>query len=250
MMAILMPVFELLPMIALVAVALIASVLSAVTGFGGAVILLPVVVWVFGVRDAVPILTVAQLIGNLARAYFNRDELAWSVTAWFSVGAVPASVLGALLFVSAPVALLTRLLGVFLLGTVAYPHTKFGQQLRITRSGFLGVGALLGFLSALLGSVGPLAAPFFLSYGLVSGAYIGTEASTAVVMHLVKVVVYGRFALLDLASIATGLAIGVVLIVGSYVGKRLLVRVPTTVFPQIVEAVLIVSGLQLLVVGS
>lgn len=55
--------------VALVAVAgLVASVLSAVTGFGGAAILLPVLVAVFGVRDAVPILTVAQLLGNASRA--------------------------------------------------------------------------------------------------------------------------------------------------------------------------------------
>ena len=161
-----MPVLDLLPTLSLVLVALVASILSAVTGFGGAGILLPVLVWVFGVRDAVPILTVVQVVGNLARVYFNRHELVWSVTGWFAAGAIPASVVGALMFVNAPVSLLTRLLGAFLLGTVAYRHTKVGRQLRITRRGFLGVGALLGFLSALLGSVGPLAGPFFLSYGL------------------------------------------------------------------------------------
>jgi uncharacterized membrane protein YfcA len=51
--------------LAVVAVmAFVAAALAAVTGFGGAVVLLPVLAWAFGVRDAVPILTVAQLIGN------------------------------------------------------------------------------------------------------------------------------------------------------------------------------------------
>lgn len=48
----------------LASVALLASTLAAVTGFGGAAVLLPVLVAGFGMRDAVPILTVAQLISN------------------------------------------------------------------------------------------------------------------------------------------------------------------------------------------
>jgi hypothetical protein len=42
--------------------ALGASTLAGVTGFGGAAVLLPVLILVFGVRDAIPLLTVAQLI--------------------------------------------------------------------------------------------------------------------------------------------------------------------------------------------
>ncbi|MBI1995553.1 MAG: hypothetical protein HYS66_03680 [Deltaproteobacteria bacterium] len=49
-----------------------ASTSAAVAGFGGAAVLLPALVLVFGVRDAIPILTVAQLIGNLSRVWFNH----------------------------------------------------------------------------------------------------------------------------------------------------------------------------------
>jgi len=52
--------------------AFFASTLAAVAGFGGSAVLLPALVLVFGVRDAIPILTVAQLIGNLSRVWFNH----------------------------------------------------------------------------------------------------------------------------------------------------------------------------------
>ena len=55
--------------------ALAASILAAVAGFGGAVIMLPVLVWAVGIQDAIPILTIAQLIGNLSRVVLNRREL-------------------------------------------------------------------------------------------------------------------------------------------------------------------------------
>lgn len=65
--------------------------LSAVTGFGGAAILLPVLVLMFGIRDAVPILTVTQLVGNGSRVWFNRREIHFPVVKCFLLGAVPAA---------------------------------------------------------------------------------------------------------------------------------------------------------------
>jgi uncharacterized membrane protein YfcA len=231
------------------AAALGASTLAAVAGFGGAAVMLPILVWGFGVRDAIPILTVAQLIGNASRVALNRRELSWPVVRWFALGAVPSAVVGGVIFATAPAGALTRFLGVFLLAVVAYRHTPWGKRARIGLRGFVPLGAVSGGLSALLGSVGPFMAPFFLAYGLVKGAYIGTEALSTVVMHVTKLAVYGRYALLSVRAVGVGLAIGVVMFVGSWAGKRLLSRVPQRVFPYIIEAVLIVAGLLFLIQG-
>lgn len=95
--------------------ALVASTLAAVAGFGGAAVLLPALIAMFGVRDAIPILTVAQLVGNGSRVWFNRRELALPVVGWFSVGAVPLALLGGVLFATARLGALKRAVGAFLL---------------------------------------------------------------------------------------------------------------------------------------
>jgi uncharacterized membrane protein YfcA len=231
---------------ALVLVALVASLLAAVAGFGGAVVLLPVLVWAFGVREAVPVLTVVQLVGNAWRVLFNRDRLVWPVAGWFALGAVPLATVGGLVFATAPAPVLQKALGAFLLLAVAYRHSRFGDHGRVSLHGFAALGAVAGFGSAMIGTVGPLVAPFFLSYGLVSGAYIGTEALTALTMHAVKLVVYGGTALISVRALGEGLAIGLVMSVGTYLGRRFLDRLPPRVFPLLVEAALIASGLQLL----
>lgn len=237
---------DLLTLLIVGLVALLASLLAAVAGFGGAVVLLPVLVWAFGVRDAVPILTVVQVVGNGSRVAFNRRELVWPVAGWFALGAVPLAVVGGLVFATAPAAFLSRLLGAFLLLAVGYRHTALGRRASIDLHGFAWLGAAAGFGSALIGTVGPLVAPFFLAYGLLGGAYIGTEAVTALSMHMVKLAVYGGAAILTAQAVTTGLGIGGVMVLGTYVGKRLLERVPTYVFPLLIEAVLVISGLQLL----
>ena len=229
--------------------ALAASILAAIAGFGGAVIMLPVLVWAFGIQDAIPILTIAQLFGNLSRVVFNRRELKWPVIWRFSLGAVPAAIIGGIIFATAPAGALVRLLGVFLIVMVIYRHTHWGKNVKFTLRGFIPLGAASGIISAVMGTVGPFAAPFFLAYGLVKGAYIGTEAMTTVIMHITKLGVYGRYSLLDENTLLIGGAIGVVMILGTYLGKGILNKVPEHIFPYIIEGTMLVAGIIFIIRG-
>jgi uncharacterized membrane protein YfcA len=136
------------------AAAFLLALLSAVTGFGGGVLLLPVFTALFGLRVAVPVLTLTQLSSNAARVWLNRRELHWRLAGRFAAGAAPLAVTGALLLAHAPLAALKRLLGVFLLAVVAWRRIG-ARPSRPTERTFVAVGAASGLGSALLGSVGP-----------------------------------------------------------------------------------------------
>jgi|SRR6185369_60960 uncharacterized membrane protein YfcA len=222
--------------------ALVASTLAAVSGFGGAAVLLPVLVASFGVREAIPILTVAQLIGNGSRVWFNRHELNWKVVGWFALGGVPSALVGGVIFSRTPLPFLTRMLGVFLILVVAWRHLRPKATAKPPAWSFALIGAGASFLSALLGSVGPLMAPFFLAHGLVKGAYIGTEALATVVMHVAKLIAYHQSSVLPLHAVIAGLAIGPIMIFGSFLGKRMVDRLSEKVFVWIIEATLLVAG--------
>ena len=224
-------------------VAFIAALLAAVTGFGGAAVLLPMLVYVFGVREAIPILTVAQLIGNGSRVWFNRRELNWPVVAWFAIGGVPMALVGGILFAHAPLAALTRILGAFLILIVVLRHLPKISAFNPTLKSFAIIGAVSSLLSALMGSVGPLMAPFFLAYGLVKGAYIGTEALSTVVMHVTKLIAYRESAVLPLHAIVSGLALGPIMVAGSFAGKRIVDRIPERIFVFLIDLTLLAAGL-------
>jgi uncharacterized membrane protein YfcA len=229
--------------------AFVGSVLAAVAGFGGAAVLLPLLVAAFGVREAIPILTVAQLAGNLSRVWFNRSELDLPVVGWFALAGVPAALIGGFLFASAPLPFLTRLLGIFLIAVVIYRHAGSGSATRLPLHAFAIIGALFSFFSALLGSVGPVMIPFFLAYGLVKGALIGTEALATVVMHVTKLVAYGSTAILTSHSVTVGLGLGLIMIFGSLIGKKILDRLPEKLFVLLIEATLLIAGLRFLIYG-
>lgn len=233
---------EALCLLFLAVVAFVAALLAAVTGFGGAAVLLPMLVFVFGVREAIPILTVAQLIGNASRVWFNRHELDWRVVAWFALGGVPMALVGGFLFAHAPLAALTRVLGAFLILIVVLRHLPKLKAFRTPLRGFAVIGAASSFLSALLGSVGPLMAPFFLAYGLIKGAYIGTEALSTVVMHMAKLIAYREASILPLHAVLSGLALGPIMVAGSFAGKRVVDRLPERVFVTIIDLTLLAAG--------
>jgi uncharacterized membrane protein YfcA len=217
------------------------ALLSAVAGFGGGVLLLPVFTALFGFRVAVPMLTLTQVSSNVARMWLNRRELRWPLIGWFAAGAVPFAVAGGLLLANAPLGALKRVLGVFLIGVVVWRRWQRRPRKPSDRA-FVAVGAASGLGSALLGSVGPLTAPFFLAYGLTRGAYVGTEAAGAVTMHLSKIAAYGAGDLLTGRVLLFGAALTPATLAGAWVGKKIVGRISDRVFVLLVEAGLVVAG--------
>ncbi len=199
-----------------------------------------------GAKGAVPVLTPAQLLGNLSRAGFGREDIRWRPALVFIAGAVPASILGSRLFVALPPGTLTRLIGAFLLGVVALRHTPSGRR-PVPERLLAPAGMVVGFLSALVGSAGPLGAVLFLGLRLPARAYVATEAVTAVLMHLTKIIVYGRYAAIDRAGLVGGLALGGAMIIGSWTGRKLVEGLSEEGFGLLVEVLLIVAALSLLV---
>lgn len=224
------------------------AILSSVAGFGGATLLLPFFVALFGPRDAVAVLTVSQLVSNGSRTWFNRGQIVRPVVGRFALGAIPAAVLGGLLFAAAPLAALSRVIGIALLAKVVWRRVR-PEGLRPSLRAFVGIGAMSGFGSALVGSLGPLTAPFFLAFGLTKRAYIGTEAASATVIHITKLIVYGGASLLAPASVAIGLALAPATATGTWVGTRLLDRMSPRFFLVLVEAGLVAAGALLIVRG-
>jgi uncharacterized membrane protein YfcA len=222
------------------------ALLSSVAGFGGGVLLLPVFTVLFGLRVAVPMLTLTQLSSNGSRVWFNRHELRWPLIGWFALGAVPFAVLGGVLLTHAPLAPLKSLLGVFLIGVVVWRRVQ-RQPRTPADPAFVAVGAASGLGSALLGSVGPLTAPFFLAVGLTRAAYVGTEAASALTMHLTKIATYGAGELLTGQVLLYGAALTPATLLGAWAGRKIVGHIGDRLFVLLVEIGLLAAGVLFLI---
>jgi uncharacterized membrane protein YfcA len=145
--------------------------------------------------------------------------------------------------------MLTRVLGALRIPIVVRRRLHPGPPRRPSLRSFAAIGAGASFLSALLGSMGPLMAPLFLACGLVKDAYIGTEALATVVTHVVKLVAYGQTRTLPMHTVLAGIAMGPLMIAGSYTGKRIVDRLAERVFVVLIEATMVDAGMLFLVHG-
>lgn len=113
---------------------------------------------------------------------------------------------------------------------------------------FLG-GGIVGFLSGLVGSAGPLGAAIFLTLSLTPSAYIATEAITALGIHGVKMAVYQRYVPLNGELLWLAGFIGLAMILGNWSGKRLIERLPRDQFQRYVTGLLTVIAAYMVVHG-
>lgn len=232
------------------ATALFAATLGGITGMSTGIIALPILAFAFGVREAVPIVTVAILFTTASRAVANRTFINRRVVLWYSLGAVPSATVGGIVFAHAPAGLLARALGFFLLALVAWRHLPLGREQRIPLRGFAVLGLGQGFLSALFGGAGPFGAHFFLAYGLLRNAFVGTVAVGTFFVNVIKATVYGQFDLVDRDLLVVAVAVGLVMAVGAYAGSRIVKYVSDRAFIFIVEGAMLLSGVALLATGA
>ena len=229
--------------IVIILAAVAASTLAAVAGTGGGIILLPLLVSVFGVRDAVPMYAIVQFAGNVCRVVVNRASIDFVVVRWFALGAIPCAVMGAWLFSRMPDTGLMKLLGVFLIVSALARRGSSWLQSGFNPRWFASIGGLFALISAIVGSAGPFLAPFYLCYGLTRSGFIGTEALGTAFMHVAKLASYQSLGTINPGLWSKGLILSPAMLMGTLLGKRLIDRIPAQTFVQMMDVLVLCFGL-------
>lgn len=224
------------------AVGLVAGTLGGLLGFGGTTVLLPVLTIVFGPKAAVPIMAIAAILGNLSRVAVWWREIAWPPAVAFSVSAIPAAWLGARTMLALDPRVLEFCIGIFFIAIIAVRRMLVARSFRVGLTGMAAAGAAVGYLTGIVANTGPVSTPFFLAYGLAKGAFIGTEAMASVMMFGSKAAAFQAFGALPTEVVANGLVVGTSMMAGAYFAKRLMHRFTATMFRNLMDIILLVTG--------
>ena len=209
-------------------------------------VFLPFLAWGVGVKKAVPYLTMLLLVSNISRAYFSRREIDWKLVRYLSIGAIPGAAVGAYFYTWLSAALVARILGVYLLIYITLNFTRQTWPKSAPLRSFIPIGALMGFVSAVVGGAGPVVVPWMLRYGLIKEAFIGTEAVGATIAHVVKLIVWGSVGTIKKDDVVLLLPLTVLMVLGSYFGKLLIKRMNVRVFRAAMMVVLGAIGIRFL----
>lgn len=225
---------------------LVAGTVGGIVGFGSSIMLLPALVLVFGPREAVPIMAIASLMANASRVAVWWPVIDWRAAAVYAATGIPAAALGARTLLALPVGVVEAALGLFFIAMIPLRRWLAHRHWRLQLWQLALVGAVIGFLTGIVVSTGPISTPFFLAYGLVKGAFLGTEALGSLAIYAAKLLTFRSLGALPLDLAMKGVIVGSSLVAGAFVAKRVVLALDTAKFRLLMDALLLVAGLTML----
>ena len=227
-------------------VGLVAGTISGIVGTGSSIMLMPVLIYQYGPKQAVPIMAIAAVMANLSRILAWWHEVDWRACAAFSAPAIPAAALGARTLLALPSRAVDVAIGLFLIAMVPVRHWLARHQLKAQLWHLAIGGAVIGYLTGIVVSTGPLSVPLFLFYGLTKGAFLATEAASSLGMYLSKSVTFQHFGALTQEIALQGIVAGASLMSGAFIAKRFVLRLEPEMFRLVMDAIMLVAGLSML----
>ena len=225
---------------------LAAGTLGGIVGTGSSLVLMPILIVMFGPRQAVPIMAVAAIMGNLGRVLAWRREIDWRACGAYCTTAVPGAMIGAKLLLAIPPGVAETALGVFFLSLIPLRRWLARRAFRLTLTHLVLLGAPLGVLTGLVVSTGPLTVPLFTFYGLERGAFLGTEAAGSIGMYAAKVATFQVLGALPMEVLLQGLIVGSTLMAGSFVGRFVVLALSPGAYRHLIDGLMLCSGVSLL----
>jgi uncharacterized membrane protein YfcA len=244
--------------ILIVLVALAASALTLISGFGLGTLLLPVFALFFPVDVAIGMTAIVHVLNNIFKMSLLWRDVNRKVLLRFGVPGILGAFVGARVMLLLgdltpvnmgglaiqPLSAAVGLLMIFFALTELFPNL-----LRINlKDGFLIVGGLLsGFFGGLSGHQGALRSTFLIKLGLTKEAYIATGVGIALLVDFTRIPVYiSRYAGATLQNEwPTVLAATLAAFVGALIGKRLIPKITLRSVHILVAILMILMGLAL-----
>lgn len=224
--------------------AFVTAAVSGVLGMAGGLLLLGVLLLVLPATVAFVVHGLLQLVSNGWRAVLQRRHLQWQVVGWYSLGALAAGLLVALVRYTPDKALTYLLLGLVPM-LVWLPKER--MHLDAARPAHAALaGLLVTAVNLTAGVAGPLLDVFFVRTTLGRHAVVATKAGTQVLSHLAKVVVYGGAAGHGIPWLVVVAAVPLSML-GTLLGSRLLDRMTDASFTTATRWVVTAIGVVYLV---
>lgn len=228
------------------AVGLVAGTVSGTIGTGASIMLLPVLIYAFGPKEAVPIMAVGAVMANLGRILVWWREVDWRACAAYAVTGVPAAALGARTLLALPSRAVDITIGVFLILMIPVRRLLAARDVKLSLWHLALAGAIIGYLTGIVASTGPINVPVFLAYGLVKGPFIATEGAGSLAVFISKAIAFQRLGALPSEVAMKGLLTGSSLMIGAFIAKHFVARLHADSFRYMMDALMLVSGLSIL----
>jgi uncharacterized membrane protein YfcA len=223
-------------------VALFASLVGGLAGYGTGALMPLVLVPLIGAEPVVPIIAISAIFTNTSRLvaylrYIDRRRALIVIAA-----AALTTALGAYGYTRLTNAGAALVIGFMLISSVPLRRLAKRREVRIGDSGLaasaVGYGVVVGGTS---GS-GVILLSLLMAAGLEGAAVIATDAGISVVTGVIKISVFGLAGVVTAQVLAFALLIGIIAIPGAFLARAFVERMPVHIHTAILDAAVMVGG--------
>ena len=223
-------------------VALFASVIGGLAGYGTGALMPLVLVPLVGAEPVVPIIAISAIFTNLSRtvAYFRYADRRRALIV--VAAAALTTALGAYGYTRLTNAGAALLIGSMLILSVPLRRLLRRRAVRIGDVG-LGAGAVgYGVVVGGTSGSGVILLSLLMAAGLEGAPVIATDAVISVATSLIKIFVFGLAGVVTAQVLAFALLIGGIALPGAFLAKAFVERMPVHIHAAILDAAVITGG--------
>jgi uncharacterized membrane protein YfcA len=223
-------------------VALFASVIGGLAGYGTGALMPLVLVPLIGAEPVVPIIAISAIFSNLSRfAAYLRYVDARRVAIVIAAAAL-STVLGAYGYTRLSNAGASLVIGTMLIASVPLRRLARRRDIRIGDAGLavsaVGYGVVVGGTS---GS-GVILLSLLMAAGLEGAAVIATDAVISVATSIIKISVFGLAGVITAQVLAFAFMIGAIALPGTFLARAFVERMPVHIHTAILDVAVIIGG--------
>ena len=229
--------------LALVAgVALFASIVGGVSGYGTGALMPLVLVPLIGAAPVVPIIAISALLNNASRLAAFRPYADFRRAAIVTVCAVPTCALSAWGYTRLSSAGAALVIGAMLIVSVPLRRHLKKRDFKVGDRGLAVASVGYGVVVGGTAGSGVILLSLLMAAGIGGAGVIATDAAVSIVIGIVKVAVFGVAGVLTAQVVAFALLIGIVALPGAFLARRFVERMPVHVHTAILDAVVLLGG--------
>jgi uncharacterized membrane protein YfcA len=224
-------------------VALFASIIGGLAGYGTGALMPLVLVPLIGAGPVVPIIAISSIFTNLSRfaAYFRYADRR-RVLIVIAAAAVTTA-LGAYGYTRLTNAGAALVIGAMLILSVPLRRLLKRHDVRIGDTG-LGLGAVgYGVVVGGTSGSGVILLSLLMAVGLEGAAVIATDAVVSLATSVIKISVFGLAGVVTPQVFAFAVLIGAVSLPGAFLARAFVERMPVHIHTAILDAAVIAGGL-------
>lgn len=226
------------------ATSVIAGAIASLVGFGIGSILTPLLSQQIGTRLAVAVISIPHFFATFVRFWVLRKNVDRRVVINFGTLSAAGGLTGALLHSIASNPALTLVFATLLVLAGVSSLTGYSRKMRFGSKAAWIAGGVSGLLGGLVGNQGGIRSAALLGFGLDRHAFVATATAIGLVVDAARMPVYFVIAgdeVLRMPGVIISSTVGV--LAGTFLGTRLLRRIPMGVFHRVVGAIILALGL-------